>query len=412
MPLKQDIQHPMTFDEFDLDPRCLSVLGAQGIVNPTPVQEQAIPLALAGKDLIATAQTGTGKTLGFALPALSRLAQEKSRHNRMLVLVPTRELCVQVESVVKGLAKALQLHSALVYGGVGLRAQAAKLRRGCDIIVATPGRLLDHMGRGNVRFSHLEILVLDEADRMLDMGFLPDIERILSKLPKARQTMMFSATFADEIQRLTKNMMRDPERIAVGAVAMPVDAVRQILYPVRQERKARLLLDLLQEEHIDSALVFLRTKSRTDRLGKMLKKAGYNAAFIHGDLNQSHRQRALEGFRSAKFDILVATDVAARGLDIEDISHVINYDIPLNADDYIHRVGRTARAEKEGDAITFVCPTEHAALAAIEKAIGRNLPRKEYEGAPPVLSTWHPPGELTGRRTGGLRRGRGRLRRR
>lgn len=383
----------MTFDDFDLDPRCLSVLHAKNIATPTPVQELAIPIALTGKDIIASAQTGTGKTLGFALPALTRLAQSKSRRNRMLVLVPTRELCVQVEAVMAELAKALGLRSMLLYGGVGMQPQFARLKRGCDIIVATPGRLLDHMGRGSVHFPDLEILVLDEADRMLDMGFLPDVRRIVAKLPKGRQTMMFSATFANELQRLAAEMLHEPERVTVGLVSKPVDAVRQLLYPVRQEDKSRVLLDLLRGTAVESGLVFLRTKSRTDRLGHVLHRAGFKVAVIHGDLSQKHRQRALEEFRSGKKNLLVATDVAARGLDIEGISHVINYDIPLNADDYIHRIGRTARAQREGDAITFVCPTEHAALASIEKALGRNLPREELPGAPPVLSTWKPASE-------------------
>ena len=382
----------MTFEEFDLDPRCLSVLESQDIVHPTPVQEQVIPVALQGKDIIATAQTGTGKTLSFALPCLSLLAQEKPRRSRMLVLVPTRELCMQVESVIAELAQALKLRSALIYGGVGLEAQARKLKRGCDIVVATPGRLLDHLGRGNVRFPQLEILVFDEADRMLDMGFLPDIERILSRLPRDRHTMMFSATFEDQVERLARGMLQDPERITVGAVTKPVESVRQVVYPVREEEKSALLLRILEEHDVHCALIFLHTKARTDRLGHMLKKAGYNSAFIHGDLSQRLRQKALQGFRDGTYDILVATDVAARGLDVDGISHVINYDIPPTADDYVHRVGRTARAQREGDAITFVSPTDFNALAAIEKAIGRNLPRQEYEGAPRILSLWQPAG--------------------
>jgi len=383
----------MTFEDFDLDPRCHHVLSTAGITTPTPIQEQAIRPALAGKDLIATAQTGTGKTLGFVLPCLSRLAQGPAHHNRMLVLTPTRELCVQVESVVRDFAKALRLRSALIYGGVGMRQQFAQLRRGCDIIVATPGRLLDHMGRGTLAFPVLEMLVLDEADRMLDMGFLPDIRRIVGKLPKDRQTMMFSATFPDELHRLAGDMLREPERVAVGLVAKPVETVRQVLYPVRQEEKSRILLALLKEAELESAIIFLRTKERTDRLGKMLQKAGFKVAIFHGDLSQKHREQALNGFRSGKYNLLVATDVAARGLDVEGISHVINYDIPPTADDYIHRIGRTARAHREGDAITFVCPAEHAPLAVIERTLGYNLPRKEYPGAPPLLSLFTPPGQ-------------------
>jgi len=383
----------MIFEEFeDLDPRCLRVLSQMGIVNPTPVQEQALPIVMTGKDLIATAQTGTGKTLAFALPALTRLAREKESRNRMLVLVPTRELAVQVESVIAILCKALHMNSALIYGGVGFGTQIASLKKGCDVIVATPGRLLDHMSRGAVKFENLEILVFDEADRMLDMGFLPDIKRILSKLPQKRQTLMFSATFAPELQRLTRTMMHEPARIEVGGISMPVDSVRQLVIPVRQEDKSRILMEILKEEKIETGIIFLRTKIRTERVTKLLKTNGFKAAAIHGDLSQIIRQKSLDGFRSGKYELLVATDVAARGLDIDDISHVINYDIPENADDYVHRIGRTARAHKEGDAITFVTPTDHASLGEIERTIGRNIPRKEYEGAPNVLTLWRPAG--------------------
>ena len=401
----------MTFEEFDeLDPRCLRVLNQMGIVTPTPVQEQSLPIVATGKDLVATAQTGTGKTLAFALPALTRLAAEKERRNRMLVLVPTRELAIQVESVVSELCKALHMHTALIYGGVGFKKQIADLKRGSDVIVATPGRLLDHMHRGAVKFNNLEILVFDEADRMLDMGFLPDINRILSKLPKDRQTLMFSATFAPELQRLTRNMMRDPQRIEVGAVSKPVDAVRQLMVPVRQEEKSQMLMEILREEQIDTAIIFLRTKIRTERVTKLLRKNGFKATAIHGDLSQKLRQRSLDGFREGKYDLLVATDVAARGLDIDDISHVINYDIPENPDDYVHRIGRTARAARDGDAITFATPTDHSSLADIERTIGKNLPRKEYEGAPNVLTLWRPAG--TKRPGGRTRRPRSLMRRR
>lgn len=383
----------MTFEEFeDLDPRCLRVLSEKGIETPTPVQEQAIPIAMTGRDLVATAQTGTGKTLAFALPALSRLAREQQRRNRMLVLVPTRELAVQVESVIAEFCKALHIRSALIYGGVAFGGQISALKKGADVIVATPGRLLDHMGRGAVKFNELEILIFDEADRMLDMGFLPDIKRIMAKIPDNRQTLMFSATFASELQRLTRSMMRDPARVEVGATSKPVDAVRQLVVPVRQEDKSRILIELLNEEKIDTAIIFLRTKVRTERITKLLKKSGFKAAAIHGDLSQQVRQKSLSGFRDGRYDLLVATDVAARGLDIDDISHVINFDIPENPDDYVHRIGRTARAEREGDAITFATPTDHASLAEIEQTIGRNIPRKEYEGAPQVLTLWRPPG--------------------
>ncbi|MDZ4858557.1 MAG: DEAD/DEAH box helicase [Candidatus Hydrogenedentes bacterium] len=378
----------MTFDDFGLDPRCLRVLHEQQIITPTPVQAQAMPIALAGRDVIAVAQTGTGKTLAFSLPALTRLASEHNTRNQMLVLTPTRELAVQVERVIQILAKSLHMHSAAIYGGVGMDKQTQDLKRGREIIVATPGRLLDHMGRGNVAFPQLRILVLDEADRMLDMGFLPDIRRILRQLPRERQTMMFSATFPDEIARLTSEMMNEPERISVGLIARPVDSVRQLMYPVMPEDKARLLLKILEEQNITSAVIFLRTKDRTERIGTMLHKKGYKAACIHGDRSQRLREQALDGFRKGRYSILVATDVAARGLDIEGITHVINYDIPPTAEDYIHRIGRTARAQAEGDAITFVSPAEHTALETIERALGRNLPRSEWDGAPPVLSLY------------------------
>ena len=380
----------MTFDEFGIDPRCLRVLHEQEIVTPTPVQAQAIPIALGGRDLIAVAQTGTGKTLAFSLPALTRLSAEHVTRNSILVLTPTRELAVQVERVMHQLAKAMHLHSVAVYGGVGMEKQTQELRKGREIVVATPGRLLDHMGRGNVAFQQLRILILDEADRMLDMGFLPDIRRILRQLPRDRQTMMFSATFPDEIARLTSEMMSNPERVSIGAVLRPVDSVRQLIYPVRPEDKTRLLVKILQEQNITSAVVFLRTKDRTERVGHTLHKHGLNVAAIHGDRSQRLREQALDGFRKGKYSILVATDVAARGLDIEGITHVINYDIPPTAEDYIHRIGRTARAQAEGDAITFVCPADHTALETIERALGRNLPRAEWDDAPPVLSLFTP----------------------
>ncbi|MFP4500786.1 MAG: DEAD/DEAH box helicase [Candidatus Hydrogenedentota bacterium] len=379
----------MGFEHFDIDNRCLRVLDAMGIETPTPVQEQTIPLACAGKDIIATAQTGTGKTLAFSLPTLTHLAREKHRNFRMLVLAPTRELTIQDHAVVDQVAKALQLRTTLLYGGVGFTAQLDELRRGPDVVVATPGRLLDHMGRGRVRFNELEVLILDEADRMLDMGFLPDIRRILAKLPDDRQTLLFSATFAPELERLVNEFMRAPERITVGMVHHPVDEVRQVVYPVRQEDKSQFLTELLRKtENLDSAIVFLRTKDRTHRLSKTLRKNGFRAAAIHGDLSQQRRQQALQGFREGRYNILVATDVAARGLDIENVSHVINYDIPPNADDYIHRVGRTARASREGDAVTFVTPQDYSELGAIERALGRSIERIDYENAPQVLSTW------------------------
>ena len=401
-----------TFNDFALDKRCARVLHRMKIITPTPVQAQAIPAVLEGKDLVVTAQTGTGKTLAFSLPSLTLLARRgKSQKNRMLVLAPTRELCIQVEQVITDFCKALGMHSAPIYGGVGMRPQIAKLEKGCDIVVATPGRLLDHLSRGALKFDALEILVFDEADRMLDMGFLPDIRRILKQLPANRQTLMFSATFPTEIERLTRDMMREPERISVGQQSKPVETVRQLLVPVREEEKLKMLLEMLNKPDMDSALVFLRTIRRTDRLARMLKKNGQKATAIHGDLPQSKRQQALEGFRKGKYKILVATDVAARGLDISDISHVINYDIPQHPDDYLHRIGRTARATQDGDAITFATPADHSALGAIETALGYNIQRMAYEGAPRILTIFTPP-EKRAKTSGSRRRGRSLLRRR
>ncbi len=404
----------MIFDDFDIDPRCLSVLHAQSIETPTPVQEQTIPVALTGKDVIGVAQTGTGKTLAFTLPSLTRLANGAMQNNMMLVLAPTRELCQQVETVVADIGRPLKIKSVAIYGGVGMQPQIDKLRKGRHVIVATPGRLLDHMGRGNIRFDELEILVMDEADRMLDMGFLPDIRRILAKLPKERQTLMFSATFPDEITRLARDMMNDAERISVGSISRPVDTVAQRVYPVWPEEKLDVLMNLIETEDISSAVIFLRTKDRTERVSRTLQKRGINTATIHGDRSQRQRQEALDGFRSGQYKFLVATDVAARGLDIEGVSHVINFDIPPTADDYLHRVGRTARASAEGDAITFVCPNEISFLEAVERALEKNIPRVERPNMPSILSLYHEPGSQKNNKNKSRRGGRrgGRLLRR
>ena len=394
----------MTFDDFDIAPECIEILNGQGIETPSPVQEQAIPPAMEGNDLVAIAQTGTGKTLAFALPGVTLLARDKNPpRNAMLILVPTRELCTQVEKVLNEIGKPLGIRSTAIYGGVSLERQADELKQGRHVLVATPGRLLDHISRGNIRFKQLKILVLDEADRMLDMGFFPDISRIVDRLPKTRQTLMFSATFPAQIARLANSMMKDPKRIEVGTIAKPVDSVRQILYAVRPEDKTRLLLRVLEDEDTVATLIFLRTKDRTEQLAITLKNKGYSIIQIHGDRSQVQRQQALDGFRSGKYKILVATDVAARGLDIDGVSHVVNFDIPLTADDYIHRIGRTARAEADGDAVTFVTPLEFSPLEIIERALGHNLARGEWEKSPPVLSMYQPPGSKSkrGRRRGG-----------
>ena len=380
----------MTFDEIDLDPRIKEILRGQGLETPTPVQEQGIPLALTERDLIMIAQTGTGKTLAYALPLLTKIAAGKIEKNMALVLVPTRELAVQVNQVITQFGHALRIRNTAIYGGVGMQPQIDALKKGSAVLVATPGRLLDHMSHGRIRMDDLMCLVLDEADRMLDMGFMPDITQIVRRLPENRQTIMCSATFPEEVERLAMRMLKNPDRVLVGPISRPVDQVRQMLYPVAPERKLELLLKLIKENNIDSCVIFMRTKDRTERVSKSLKAANLNAVAIHGDRSQKEREKALEGFREGKYTFLCATDVAARGLDIDGITHVINYDIPLNPEDYVHRIGRTARAKAEGDAFTLVCPTEHEALAGIEKILGRNLPRVEDESAPIVLSTWLP----------------------
>ncbi|MFM1920024.1 MAG: hypothetical protein RLZZ303_1658 [Candidatus Hydrogenedentota bacterium] len=395
----------MSFLNFNLDPKCLDILHAQGITEPTPVQAAAIPVASEGRDVIAVAQTGTGKTLAFALPALTRLSAERPGRNRMLVLAPTRELAIQVHRGIEPLAKALGMRSTCIYGGAGMEPQTQALRRGCDIVVATPGRLLDHIGRGTVKFEQLRVLVLDEADRMLDMGFMPDIRRILSGLPAERQTLLFSATFPDEISRLARDFQRDVHRIEIGRIAAPADAVKQRMYTVDGNAKTTLLAKLLSEPNVDSAIVFIRTKHRTDRIARQLTAQGIPAQAIHGGRSQGQRERALDGFRRGRFQVLVATDVAARGIDIQGVSHVFNYDIPRTYDDYVHRIGRTGRASAKGHAVTFVSPEDVKELRDIETGLGERLARIEWEGAVQVASLYGAPQQpQTGR---GRNRGRG-----
>jgi ATP-dependent RNA helicase RhlE len=376
----------MSFERFNLNPKCIQVLADQGITTPSPVQAEAIPVALEGHDVIAIAQTGTGKTLAFSLPALEQLAKQHQGRNRMLVLLPTRELAIQVHRGIAPLADALGMRSTCVYGGVGFEQQLKDLRRGCDIIIATPGRLLDHLGRGTVRFDRLKVLVLDEADRMLDMGFIPDIRRILSGLPADRQTMMFSATFPEEIARLAHDFQSNARRIEIGRIAAPADAVKQRMYTVDGTAKTDLLRRLLKEPQVESAIVFIRTKHRTDRIAKQLTAEGIPAQPIHGGRSQGQRERALDGFRGGKFRVLVATDVAARGIDIQGISHVFNYDIPKTYDDYVHRIGRTGRASAKGHAVTFVSQEDVKELRDIETGLGRHLERIEWDGAVNVVS--------------------------
>ncbi len=364
----------MQFRSFKLDDRLQEAVEAAGFTETTPIQEVAIPAGLAGRDIIGTAQTGTGKTAAFVLPILQSLltTPSKRRHIRALIVTPTRELAEQIHASVRELARFTKIKSATVYGGVGMDPQTRALRKGTDIIVACPGRLLDHISRGNADLRGVEILVFDEADRMLDMGFLPDVRRIVAETPQKRQTMLFSATFARELTQLGSEILNKPERIEMGITA-PADTVEHMICPVAQNQKTDLLLRLLERDEIKSVLIFTRTKHRADRVAAKIGHSGYTTAVLHSNRSQNQRQRALDGFRSGKFQLLVATDIAARGLDVDTISHVINYDIPNSADDYIHRIGRTGRAERSGDALTLVTADDSSTIRAIEHALGKKI---------------------------------------
>lgn len=386
----QELAATESFGDFGFDPRLEKAIYEAGYTTPTEVQSSAIPIALAGQDIIGTAQTGTGKTAAFVLPILQHILSNPSKKpcTRTIVLTPTRELAEQVGSAFKTLAKHTKIRTMTVYGGVGMNPQEDALRRGCQIIVACPGRLLDHIDRGNTDFRHVDRLVLDEADRMLDMGFLPSIKRIISCMPTDRQTMLFSATFAPELTELASNSLRDPLRIDIGMRA-PAQTIAHALYPCPQHLKTSMLLSLLERIDSNSVLIFTRTKHRANRLSEHIEKAGYGVTALHSNKTQNQRQHALDGFRSGKCRILVATDIAARGLDVETISHVINYDIPDTADTYIHRIGRTGRAEREGDAITFITREDRGVVWDIENALGSPIERRELDGfdygAPPPI---------------------------
>ncbi len=369
-----------SFHELKIHSKCISVLNSQNITSAMPIQEQTIPQALAGRDIIAIAQTGTGKTLAFGLPALTRIAQSRSKGIQMLVLCPTRELAEQIHQVLNPFVKALNLSSTCIYGGVGINPQIKQLRAKPAIVVATPGRLLDHISRKSIHFDDLQILTLDEADRMLDMGFLPDMKRIISHLPSSRQTLLFSATFPQETQQKVGAFITDPIQIEIAPQSTTADNVVQGLYPVNPEHKADLLEQLLQQDGVTSTLVFTRTKVRADRLSKKLKAKGFRAEAIHGGCTQNRRLAAIKSFTNGHSNILVATDIAARGIDVKGVSHVINYDIPFNPEDYVHRIGRTARAMADGTAYTFASPGEETTIHSIEKTIGQNLLLHEWDG--------------------------------
>jgi ATP-dependent RNA helicase RhlE len=366
----------MTFSSFGLDARLMRGIQALGFTEPTPIQRDAIPHALAGRDVLACAQTGSGKTAAFVLPILHRLLGAPRRGTRALVITPTRELAVQIEQHFRDLGRHAGVSSAAVYGGVGMAAQSRALRQGVSVVVATPGRLLDHMERGNCSFAGLEVLVIDEADRMLDMGFIPDVRRILRRIPADRQTLFFSATIPAEVAALSRTMLQDPVPIDVERPAAPAVGVTHSVYPVRGDLKTSLLVELLRSrDDMESVLVFTRTKLRADRVAEHLAHHRIDVGLIHGDRSQAERTQALEGFKARRFRVLVATDIAARGIDVSDLTHVVNLDVPQASDDYIHRVGRTARAGAVGEALTFVSSEEEGDLRSIERAIGKSLPR-------------------------------------
>jgi ATP-dependent RNA helicase RhlE len=373
----------MSFESFKLDGRVRQGLQAAGYEKATPIQAVAIPAILAGRDVIGTAPTGTGKTAAFVLPILHNLLAVKHqggrRATRALIVTPTRELAEQIHTVVNELGKYTSLRSATVYGGVGMQPQEKALHQGVEVIVACPGRLLDHLNRGNARLDQVEVLVIDEADRMLDMGFLPSIQQIMKQVPSQRQTLLFSATFDAAVEQLAVKSMRSPQRFSMGTDA-PSDTVAHTLYPVPQHLKPGLLQRLLDEMTVESILVFTRTKHRADRVAEKIKRAGYAASVLHSNKSQNQRKQAMDQFRTGKIKVLVATDIAARGLDVASISHVINFDIPDSATSYIHRIGRTGRAERLGDAFTLVTREDKDTIRDIEKILGTPIERKVLEG--------------------------------
>ena len=392
----------LAFADLALAPEQLDAVRAAGYTHPTPIQQQAIPLALAGRDLIGLAQTGTGKTAGFTLPIIHNLISAPLTDSsggpihrvRVLILAPTRELAVQVEESFRKYGRFTDLRVVPIYGGVGIEPQSKTLREGVDVVVATPGRLLDHMERQNVVFDDLEVLVLDEADRMLDMGFAPQLNRIVTEIPKYRQTLLFSATMSPEVEALARKYLRKPVVVQVGRRSEAASTVTHAVYPVPRERKTTLLVELLKKSEMDSVLIFTRTKHGADRVVRHLNDNGIAATAMHADKSQGERTRALEGFKAGEIRVLVATDIAQRGLDVSGISHVINYDVPQQPEDYVHRIGRTGRAAATGDAYTFMAPDEIAMVRTIERMIGQQIPRISVpgydfgtsDGAGPALS--------------------------
>ncbi len=371
-----------SFNNLGLSEAILRDIARTGFTEPTPIQAQAIPPGLAGRDVLGCAQTGTGKTAAFVIPLVERLAAGPKGHPRALILAPTRELAIQIQETIDKLGRSRHVFATTVVGGADMNAQVRGLRQRPDIIVATPGRLLDHMWNGTINLVHMKILVLDEADRMLDMGFAPQINQILEALPEERQTLLFSATLPTDVADLARASVKDPVRVTIGKSATAAERAEQALHHTTREDKTKLLLSLLAADR-DSVLVFTRTKHGADRLGRALGNAGHKVATIHGDRSLSQRRAALEGFRRGTFRVLVATDVAARGIDVANIGHVVNYDLPNTPEDYIHRIGRTARVKASGRATSFITADDHVQLRAIEKLLGQPIPRA-VGSAPPA----------------------------
>jgi len=384
----------VNFEQFSLDPRLVRSIQTIGYKNPTLIQQQAIPHVLTGRDVMGLAQTGTGKTAAFLLPILQRLMTGKLRQVRALIVAPTRELAEQIHQATIDLSRHTKVHSIPIYGGVSKKTQVAALKRGAEIVVACPGRLLDILGDGDIDLSHVEVLVLDEADRMCDMGFLPDIRRILKKLPTQRQTLFFSATMPEDIRELADDILHDYETVQIGVIA-PAKTVSHALYPIPNPLKKQLLLAMINQTATGRVLIFTRTKRRARFLARDLGKEGLRVTALQGNMSQNQRQNSIDGFRSGKFDFLVATDIAARGIDVTEISHVINFDVPDTVDAYTHRIGRTGRAHLEGEAFTFVTPEDEAIIYEIEKVLGKKIERRRladfnYNGFQPEKQPSHP----------------------
>ncbi|MFH1724921.1 MAG: DEAD/DEAH box helicase [Elusimicrobiota bacterium] len=383
------------FDALGLSDELLRAVRDKGYLQPTPIQREAIPVVLSGYDIMGGAQTGTGKTAAFALPLLQRLrgGRHRPEHRtvRALILTPTRELAAQVHVSMCDYGKHLPFRAAVVFGGVSMNRQVAEFRRGVDIVVATPGRLLDHLRQGKLQLSAVEVFVLDEADRMLDMGFLPDIKKVMRELPEHRQTLLFSATFPDEIERLCGKLLNSPKRIHVARRSAAAEGVNQVVHPVDHRGKHALLSHLIRTGQWYQVLVFTRTKARANQLTKKLVRDGIHAVAIHGNKSQGARTRALAGFKDGDVQVLVATDIASRGLDIDQLPHVVNFDLPNIPEDYVHRIGRTGRIGREGEALSLVSPEEYPHLAAIERLLRKRLPRRKVEGVTPPPGGEAPP---------------------